>query len=169
VVTGHRNGAAVILDDAPLATYAFKAIPGFKHTYVWQTRDGAEREPARVDAELPRSALPPSGGSLVQIATFPPENERGGVTDPQAVAAEYAARLPGLADTFERDGSRMHVTETIDYALVLEGTIWLELDGGEAAQLYAGDVVVQQGTRHRWRNRGEQSATIAFFMLAADQ
>ena len=72
IVTGHRAGKAVVLSDTELATYAFKNISGFEHTYVW-TADGAhEADPAMVDAALPKSALPPAGGSLVQIVTFPP-------------------------------------------------------------------------------------------------
>jgi len=31
------------------------------------------------------------------------------------------------------------------------------------------DIVVQQATRHGWRNKGEHPATIAFVMLGAGQ
>jgi Cupin domain len=165
VVTGHRGGKAVVLSDDKLSTYAFKTIPGFEHTYVW-TIDGAhEVDPAKVDAALPKSALPPAGGSLVQIVTFPPAARRSqNSAAPEAIAREYLARLPGLAETFEHDGSQMHVTSTIDYALILEGELWLELDDGEMVRLSAGDIVVQQATRHGWRNKGQRPATIAFFM-----
>jgi hypothetical protein len=65
-----------VLSDGKLSTYAFKNIPGFEHTYVW-TIDGAhDADPARVDAALPQSALPPAGGSLVQIVSFPPTDGR---------------------------------------------------------------------------------------------
>jgi hypothetical protein len=33
--------------------------------------------------------------------------------------------------------------------------------------LYAGDIVIQQATRHGWRNKSERPATIAFVRLAA--
>ena len=59
----------------------------------------------------------------------------------------------------------MHVTQTVDYAILLDGELWLELDDGETVHLSAGDVVVQQATRHGWRNQGEHPATIAFVML----
>jgi mannose-6-phosphate isomerase-like protein (cupin superfamily) len=169
VVTGHSGGKAVVLSDAELATYAFKTIPGFEQTYVWTTGSADEADPATIDAALPKSALPPAGGSLVQIVTFPPAAWRAGNSaDPKAIAQEYLARLPGLAESFERDGSQMHKTPTIDYALVLDGELWLELDDGETVHLSAGDIVVQQATRHGWRNRGQRPATIAFFMLDAD-
>jgi len=81
------------------------------------------------------------------------------------VAQEFLTRLPGLADTFERDGSQMHITQTVDYAILLDGKLWLELDDGETVHLCAGDIVVQQATRHGWRNKGGHPATIAFVML----
>jgi hypothetical protein len=115
---------------------------------------------------MPKSALPSPGGSIVQIVTFPPRTRsRQTPADGAAIAQEYQARLPGLADTFEHDGSGMHVTRTIDYALLLDGELSLELDDGEAVNLSAGDLVVQQGTRHGWRNVSERSATIMFFMF----
>jgi len=167
VVTGHKGGKAVVLSDTELKTYAFKTIPGFEHIYVWATRGTREADPAEVDVTLPRSALPPPGGSLLQIVTFPPAANRShGAGDPKAIAEEYRARLPGLAESFERDGSGMHATASIDYAILLDGELWLELDDGETVHLHAGDIVIQQATRHCWRNKGERPATIAFVMLA---
>jgi hypothetical protein len=170
VVTGHRGAKATVLSDGPLVTYHFKNIPGFEHTYVWTTDGALEADPAQVDLALPNSALPPARGSLVQIVTFPPAAARAQhAADPQAVAQEYRARLPGLAETFESDGSQMHVTASIDYALLLDGELWLELDDSETVHLFAGDIVIQQATRHGWRNYSERPATIAFFMLGAGQ
>jgi hypothetical protein len=73
--------------------------------------------------------------------------------DSSKVIQEFLARLPGLADTFEPDGSQMHVTQTVDYAILLDGELWLELDDGETVHLSAGDIVVQEATRHGWRNK----------------
>ena len=53
------------------------------------------------------------------------------------------------------DDAGMHRSATIDYDVVLEGTIGLELDDGVEVTLQPGDVVVQNGTRHRWHNRGD--------------
>jgi quercetin dioxygenase-like cupin family protein len=62
----------------------------------------------------------------------------------------------------------MHQTQTLDYAIILDGDLWLELDDGATAHLTAGDLVVQQGTLHGWRNKGSRPATIAFFILGGD-
>jgi len=168
VVTGHRDGKSVVLGDTMLSPYKFRSVPGFAQTYVWATYDGGEAGPAPVDARMPESALPTPGGSIVQIVTFPPASRRD-AAGPAAIAHEYQARLPGLAESFEHDGSRMHVTPTIDYAVMLDGELSLELDDGETVRLCAGDIVVQQKTRHGWRNTSERPATILFIMLGADR
>jgi Cupin domain len=166
VVTGHRGGKSVVLSDQRRPVYAFKSADGFEHTYMWVAKGTQEADPQAVERELPRSALPAPGGSLVQIVTFPPALARAKhSTDPSAIAREYHARLPGLADTFEQDGSQMHVTQTLDCAIILDGKLWLELDDGETVHLVAGDFIVHQATRHGWRNNGERPATIAFVML----
>ncbi len=41
----------------------------------------------------------------------------------------------------------------MDYDLVLEGTLGLELDNGRMVTLNPGDLVVQNGPRHRWLDR----------------
>src|SRR5258707_11108565 len=172
VVTGHRDGKSVALSDQRRQPYKFKTVAGFEHTYMWSTNGSLESDPEKVDQELPKSALPPANGSLLHIVTFPPaKTAASSMSDPSQVTAqvtqEYLTRLPGLADTFERDGSQMHTTQTVDYAILLDGELWLELDDGETVHLVAGDVVVQQATRHGWRNKGEHPATIAFVMLGA--
>jgi len=166
VVTGHRNGKAVVLSDQRREAYKFKTVAGFEHTYMWSTNGGLESDPDMVERELPKSALPSAKGSLLHIVTFPAASSAtSSASDPSQVAQEFLTRLLGLADTLERDGSQMHVTQTVDYAILLDGELWLELDDGATLHLDAGDIVVQQATRHGWRNKGERPATIAFVML----
>jgi hypothetical protein len=97
VVTGHRAGKSVILSDERRPAYAFKTVSGFEHTYVWATKEVQEADPEQVERELPKSALPSPGGSLVQIVTFPPTAARNSqVTDPSAIAKNMWAVFRGL-------------------------------------------------------------------------
>ena len=170
VVTGHRDGKSVVLSDQRREPYKFRTVAGFEHTYMWSTNGDLESDPDKVEKELPKSALPSANGSLLHIVTFPPSKYTASSTsDPSQVAQEFLTRLPGLADTFEPHGSQMHTTQTVDYAILLDGELWLELDDGKTVHLSAGDIVVQQATRHGWRNKGEHSATIAFVMLGAQR
>ncbi|KAL1878648.1 hypothetical protein Daus18300_001923 [Diaporthe australafricana] len=51
--------------------------------------------------------------------------------------------------------SPMHRTVSIDYGVVLEGEIELVLDSGESRVMKRGDVSIQRGTNHLWRNRSK--------------
>ncbi|KAI7497437.1 hypothetical protein KC367_g5893, partial [Hortaea werneckii] len=46
----------------------------------------------------------------------------------------------------------MHRTQSVDYGIVLEGTIVSVLDSGEEQEMKRGDVMVQRATMHAWRN-----------------
>jgi quercetin dioxygenase-like cupin family protein len=55
----------------------------------------------------------------------------------------------------------------VDYGIVLEGEIWLEVDGGVQAKLTCGDTVVQLAGRHVWRNKTGEPALVAFVLTGA--
>jgi quercetin dioxygenase-like cupin family protein len=50
----------------------------------------------------------------------------------------------------------MHRTTTLDYGVVVDGTTELALDSGEKRLMAKGDVFVQRGTAHAWRNMTEK-------------
>lgn len=56
----------------------------------------------------------------------------------------------------------MHRTPSVDYGVVLDGEIWLELDDGTQTRLTRGDTIVQIGGRHAWRNKTDRPAAVAF-------
>ena len=45
-----------------------------------------------------------------------------------------------------------HRTVTLDFGVVIEGELELELENGEKRLMKKGDVAVQRGTNHCWRN-----------------
>jgi quercetin dioxygenase-like cupin family protein len=57
----------------------------------------------------------------------------------------------------------------MDYDLVLEGNRGLELDNGRVVTLKPGHLVVQNGTRHRWHNRGHTVARVLAVTVGAFQ
>ena len=58
----------------------------------------------------------------------------------------------------------MHRTDSVDYAIIMQGEIYMLLDDSEV-YLKAGDMVVQRGTNHAWSNRGTESCFIAFILV----
>jgi hypothetical protein len=47
--------------------------------------------------------------------------------------------------------------------------VWLELDDGKQIHLHRHDVVVQNGTRHAWRNKSEKPVKMAFVLIGANR
>jgi quercetin dioxygenase-like cupin family protein len=69
----------------------------------------------------------------------------------------------------EVDDPGMHTTDTTDFEIVLSGQVVLELDDGAEVTLSPGDTVVQNGTRHRWRNPGTAPAVIGVAIVGANR
>ncbi|MBI6554557.1 cupin domain-containing protein [Pseudomonas veronii] len=61
----------------------------------------------------------------------------------------------------------MHASSTVDYGIVLKGPLVLELEDGQTRELTTGDIVVQQGNIHAWRNPGSEPALITFVLIGA--
>lgn len=172
IVTGERNGRSCVIADGPVAnTHDFVAMSGFRTTLAWMTHDvtALPYDPATPDPVVQvASMLPGPNGSCLIVVRFPPDSVMESPQfDGAAAAAEQARFLPGLADTFDPDGSGMHITPTVDYDIILDGELWLELDDGEIRHLRAGDVVIQNGTRHAWRNRTDRPTTMISVMVGA--
>ena len=168
VVTGNVNGRAVVQSDEPLPAYEFKTVPGYEHTLVWGNPSTPDlREKQRFD-RYPESVVPGPGGTSLHFVTFPPSSVFADPSfDGEAARKEALIRLRGLADHFEKEDPAMHKTNTVDYAVVYDGEIWLELDDAKTVHLKKGDVVVQNGTRHAWRNKGTAPVTMLFFLNGA--
>lgn len=61
----------------------------------------------------------------------------------------------------------VHRTITLDYLVVLKGTITLTLDDGSRTQAGEGTVLVQQGTMHGWDNETDEWARLLCVLLPA--
>ncbi|MGY0065069.1 cupin domain-containing protein [Streptomyces sp. LZ34] len=75
---------------------------------------------------------------------------------PVAFDRERQADSPGIADLKGPDG--MHTTQTMDYGIVLQGEIVLELDDGHCTRLSAEDIVTQSAVA----SAADQPVTMAF-------
>jgi mannose-6-phosphate isomerase-like protein (cupin superfamily) len=170
VVTANVDTKSVVQSDEQMEAYQFRSVPGYEHTLVWVNPTTPDlREDQRSDL-YPDSVVPGPGGTSLHFVTFPPSSVFADPSfDGEAAGREALIRLKGLADHFETEDPAMHRTNTVDYAVVYEGEIWLELDDAKTVHLKRGDVVVQNGTRHAWRNKGAKPATMLFFLNGAKQ
>ena len=149
VVTGHdAKGRAVIARDEQVDAMS---IPGSGQLALLWSADEPATYPNTGDNPAAPALYPPVGGVRVLMGTFP---------------SEYISALPGT-HVEEGDEPGMHRTDTTDFAVVLSGNLVVEVDDGAEVVLSPGDVVVQNGNRHRWRAAGDVPATVAAFIIGA--
>jgi quercetin dioxygenase-like cupin family protein len=142
VVTGHDGAhVAKVLVDGPASNAKYPS-PGTVSTMIWCT-DGTPADiavgesPDDMGARILGTA-PPANGTRFAVIDIPPGNT-----------------------------PHMHRTETIDYVIVIEGEVEMDMDTS-TVKLKAGDIMVQRGTNHAWANRGDKRARIAFVLIDAE-
>lgn len=171
IVTGHtaEGRSAVLADGPPPRSYEMKHTPGMASALVWATPREAAVPWDGVDPTLAvASFVPEAGATRLLRVVFPPDTVFASEDfDPLAAAAEQSELQPGLAEAFEPDSPGMHTTDSVDYGVLLSGEIVLDLGGGEEVTLAPGDIAVQNGTRHAWRNRTGAPATMVFVLVGA--
>lgn len=108
---------------------------------------------------------PDAGFGVIQI-----HRSRGFPVDNQRPLSEPHKTLVPLADTkgpscriidlYPAESGWFHRTLSLDYAVVLSGTVGFITDGGKEKVLKAHDVIVCRGTNHEWVNRGNDLARV---------
>jgi quercetin dioxygenase-like cupin family protein len=141
VVTGHGgNKVAKALIDGP-ATNAKYPDSGLVSTLMWVTdRNPADMAVGDNIEDMGARILgtpPPANGTRFSVLDIPPGNR-----------------------------PFMHRTETVDYIVVVEGEIEMDMDDS-SVKLKAGDIVIQRGTNHAWANRSSKRARIAVVLVDA--
>jgi quercetin dioxygenase-like cupin family protein len=138
VVTGHDSDGRAIVEVDEIAKNVISNRPGASSCVVWSTKGFPVDNDGFNDPTSASFKTTVEGGSVFRIVHYEP-----GVTP------------------------RNHRTDSIDYAVVISGTIDMELDDGVVVTLKAGDVLVQRGTIHNWVNRSNEVCVIAFVLVSA--
>jgi len=139
VVTTHDGRGKSVIRSNEILTPTPIAMDVADFQLVWTTPTVPAHNNDDADGASVNAGLTLTGGSVVRIVDM----------------------LPGKA-------SPMHRSFSIDYGIVIAGELELELDGGEIVPLKAGDVVVQRGTNHLWRNPSADTiCRIAFILIVA--
>lgn len=138
VVTGHNDhGRAVFKSEDVTPT---KMIPSGDASFllIWTTPTVPADNNDETDGRVRDAGLTLDGGSVIRVVDM----------------------MPGRA-------SPMHRTNSIDYGIVLEGEIELELDDGARKTVGQGGIIIQRGTNHLWRNTTDRVCRIAFILIEA--
>ncbi|MET0137804.1 MAG: hypothetical protein ABW048_04535 [Sphingobium sp.] len=166
------QGCTRILADGPAPRRLIHRSSGLDMVDLWAT----DMVPPRCDRDdadpslTPHRYFPGPGGTRFLINRIPSAAQRralAAAASPQD-DINFFAQVPGMAETFERDGGGMHRSPTIDYGLILDGAIDLELDDGVVTRLYAGDSYVLEAARHHWHPLEDSGCTIAVVLVGAD-
>jgi uncharacterized cupin superfamily protein len=173
VVTGNdERGKSKVVWDGP-APNAHETSMGSArgHTDLWVWQDApSSLSSTRDEGDTPYDFPGPvNGGHLRVVQGRGQPADYDAAKDPDIVPV-HEPKERALPRTWDRGGnnaysSAMHKTETIDYAVLLEGERVLVLDDAEVV-LRPGDVVVQVGAWHQWTSPRE-GGLMAFDMFAA--
>jgi hypothetical protein len=169
VVTGHdKNGNAVFASDGQVQPVTTPLIVGAEWSVIWGG-DGPPTFPDDGQFQGFENYFPAPGGYRLYIVTMPAgyDGSTAEGIDVEAAIADLNKKLPGMIGHSEPDHPGMHTSATIDFEVMLAGEIVLELDNGSERIARAGDVIVQNGTRHRWLNRSNEPAKFAAFIVGA--
>ncbi|HKA45126.1 MAG TPA: cupin domain-containing protein [Burkholderiales bacterium] len=169
VVTGHdKNGKAIVISDGPAtAVRTNPNRPGHRSTDIWKTT--AMPVPISRDEPDPTQGLRdfvPVNGTKIRISEIGPEPEAFRSLTPDQARAFFREGGNESASTFKEGGRHpfMHRTESVDYAVVLEGEITMLLDDQDVV-LKVGDIVIQRGTNHAWSNRSGKPVRMLYILI----
>ncbi|MBL7817861.1 MAG: cupin domain-containing protein [Saprospiraceae bacterium] len=136
VVTGHNTeGVAVFVSDNEYETVTIPTGDAAMAT-IWTTATVPADLNDETDGRMRDAGTTLKGGSVIRIVDM----------------------LPNAS-------SPMHRTSSIDYGIIISGTIELELDNKVFKTMGAGDIIVQRGTIHKWRNPSSDTICRIVFVL----
>jgi len=168
VATGHRSdGRSVIASEETVAGVGVPGLPGVFLTTLWGG-DAAQTYPDNGAEPAHPAWFPPIGGVrffefILAPDSTPPDTSR----DAETITREADKLFPGLLSHFNPEDPGMHRSATTDMLYVVSGRCVLELDDGSRTELKVGDVIVQNGTMHRWKNPWEEPCRIIGALVGA--
>jgi hypothetical protein len=167
IITGHdEQGRSCIVADGPSpAVRLVPERPGYRVTNLWRTVGSPVDINASDSITEHQGVAPPTNGTVIRIIDIPPEADDADERKRQAAATFN--NLFSDADHHLEDKRHpgMHITESVDYAIILEGELTAILDKDETV-MHTGDVLIQRGTNHAWANRSGKMARVLFVLVA---
>lgn len=169
IVTGHdADGRSLITSDGPApSVHTNPKRVGYCLTDLWMT----DASPVPVDngpdpTSRPLRLEPSKNGTVVRIIEFGPEGEWLDRISGADAKVAWDALGTTTASTYSEQVKHpfMHRTESVDYALVLDGEITLILDQ-EDVLMKQGDFLVERGTNHAWANRSGKPCRMLFVLI----
>jgi hypothetical protein len=157
IVTGtNPHGRSFIQSDGSAPNKQW--VPGRPGAHVlWVTGEARATggEPAPDGHPFPFHS---PGGSILRVVDFPPDSFYN-----QQELMKFLDQS-GVRDQNQPRHFWFHKTQSLDYAIVLEGEIYAMLDEGETL-MRMGDILIQRATNHSWSNRSGKTCRMVFVLL----
>lgn len=142
ITTHNADGKAIVLSSTTEEAQAYEGL-NISHSLLYTTSEFPADLNGDKDLKL-HDDMKASGklnivlanGTVIRIVNFGPHNT-----------------------------ALMHRTQSLDYGVVLEGSIFMELDDGSRTLMKKGDVAVQRATMHAWKNASETEWARMLFVL----
>ena len=143
-------------------------LPGAEFHQLWGANGPLHFPDGGLRPSAP-SYFPPLGGFRVGMFSVAPATTVTDFANLDIAAAldEMEKKLPGLASHMEPESPGMHTTASVDFEYIVSGRCILELDDAVSKELGPGDTVVQNGTRHAWRNPYDEPCVIVVVLIGA--
>jgi mannose-6-phosphate isomerase-like protein (cupin superfamily) len=157
VITAEHDGRSYF---ARIDSVESEVSNGFEVWKAW----GHDQLPAQLPIadgtkQYEDTVFPGPRGVRVTLTNVLPDGDSAG--EPEREEQDELDELIGEAG--------FHRTDTMDIGWVISGEVGLQLDEGETVWLAPGDLVVQNGTHHAWRNRSGAPALMGFVTLGAER
>ncbi|KAK4936589.1 hypothetical protein LTR10_022576 [Elasticomyces elasticus] len=142
-ITGHNAAGKAIIQSSNVEET--KSYPGMRvsHSLLYTTSefpaDLEDDKDVKLHEQVKASGklnIVNPGGTVIRIVNFAPHNH-----------------------------SMMHRTQSLDYGVVLEGEVIMELDDGSKSLMRKGDLAIQRATMHTWKNNSETHWARMLFVL----
>lgn len=168
VVTGHAaNGKSIVASDSKVHGVSVPGLPGVFLTTMWGADQALDYPDDGTEPTHP-AWFPPLGGMRFFEFILAPDNTPPDTSlSPEQVAGEAERLFPGLLSHFDPQDPGMHRSATTDTLYVVSGRCVLELDDGSQTDLSAGDIIVQSGTMHRWKNPWKEPCRLIGALVGA--
>jgi len=166
IVTAQTSKGAVFVSDEAVPPITVSVMPGSEFRTMWGS-DTAASLPSNSQVPATHGWFPSADGYRFHVLTLAQSTAGAPRVDLAAGLAEARQKLPGLVEASEPGPEGTHRSDTVDFVAIMSGEAWLELDDGKRTLVRAGDTVVQNGTRHAWRNLSDKPCVMAVTLVGA--
>ena len=143
IITGHNSSGQAIVQESYLSDERIFEDHAFTNHHLYST-----------------SSMPVDLNDDVDISNHKSwlAQDKVGITIKNGTVCRFVNLAPGHQPL-------SHRTQSLDFGIVVDGSVIMDLDDGSETTLEKGDIVVQRGTTHAWKNPSNTDwARMVFFL-----